>query len=176
MRLSIVKNLKLLGLLLLLATSLLKAEGPFNSSNLGLGVNLGSPNGISAKYWLNHRNAIDLAVGGNGYYLGNYYSGVNLHVDYLWHYYGVFGSPRTQAYDHLPLYIGIGAMASSPYVADDRGVLTPQGVIGVRGVAGLSWLFRNAPFDVFADLAPTLILVPNPAFIVDPEIGGRFYF
>ncbi len=131
--------------------------------NFGLGVELGAPTALSGKLWLNHENAVDFAIGGLGYYYGRNYGGVNVHADYLWHRYGVFGGPGNDAGAKMPLYLGIGGVFQSPEV------------VGVRGVIGVTYLF-DAPFDVFFELAPTLVVLPYSGFGVDAGLGGRFYF
>ena len=140
--------------------------GPWGRNHrVGVGVNLGSPTGFSGKYWFDRESALDVAIGVYGYYAGRYTGSMNLHADYLWHMYGIFGSPESAAYEHLPIYIGLGAIYSSPDVT------------GIRAVAGISWLFEDAPFDLFFDVAPTLVIAPGfTGLSVEPGLGGRFYF
>jgi hypothetical protein len=133
------------------------------AGQLGLGLMAGSPTGFTAKYWISSEHAVDVAVGGYGYYVGSYYTGLNLHADYLWHAYGVFGGMGSDAYSHMPLYLGIGGLFNDP------------GVAGVRGVFGVTYLF-DQPFDAFFELAPTLVVAPASGFGVDAGLGGRFYF
>ncbi len=149
---------------LALAPAAARAWGGSKAGRLGLGLRAGSPSGLTGKYWFDNENALDIAVGAYGYYYGSVYSGLNLHCDYLWHRYGVFGNLSSEAYNSMPLYFGIGGMYSSP------------GVAGVRGVAGITWLFEDAPFDLFFDLAPTLVATPFMGFGIDAGLGGRYYF
>jgi len=50
--------------------------------------------------------------------------------------------------------------------------------LGLRGVVGLRASFRNAPFDLFFELAPVgvIFVVPNPGayYDIDAAIGGRY--
>jgi len=131
--------------------------------NFGLGVEFGAPTALSGKLWLNHENAIDFAIGGLGYYYGRNYGGLNVHADYLWHRYGVFGGIGSDAGSKMPLYIGFGGVFQSPEV------------VGARGVIGVTYLF-DAPFDVFFEMAPTLVILPYSGFGVSAGLGGRFYF
>ena len=158
-------HLKIAALLLLLALGASSQASPLNlrSGQVGLGVMAGSPSGLTLKYWYNHENALDIAIGNFGYYTGAYYPGFNMHVDYLWHRYGVFGSPMDAAYSQMPIYVGFGGLISNP------------GVAGARAVFGLTWLFVN-PFDVFFELAPTLVVTPALGSGIDAGLGGRFYF
>jgi hypothetical protein len=134
-----------------------------DANGLGLGLMLGEPTGISGKLWLDPVHAIDFALGSFGYYVGSPYDGVNIHADYLWHYYGIFGDRASEAYRRMPLYLGAGAVFSTP------------GVAGVRGVMGVTYLF-DAPFDLFLEIAPTLVLAPSVGLGTDAGFGGRFYF
>ncbi len=130
---------------------------------LGLGLTIGQPSGLSGKIWLDATHAVDFAAGSFGYYTGSSYNGVNIHVDYLWHRYGLFGRLGSDARTRMPLYVGVGALFTAPNVA------------GVRVPFGITYLFRQ-PFDMFFELAPTLILAPAAGSGVDAGLGGRFYF
>ena len=132
--------------------------------DFGLGLIAGDPSGLSGKVWMDDKHAIDFAVGTFGYYLGNRYAGVNVHADYLWHYFGVFGRPSSEPYHRMPLYVGAGAVISTPNTA-----------AGARAVFGWSYIFPQ-PFDVFIELAPTLVVAPYTGFGIDSGLGGRFYF
>lgn len=154
---------------LMVSTAGSLAAGPFGQAgqggHLGLGLRAGAPSGLSMKYWLDHYHALDVGVGAFGHYRGQWYdNNVHVHVDYLRHVYGVFGPPARKAYRQLPVYMGVGALFSSPEV------------IGVRGVLGLTWLFDDAPFDIFLDVAPTFVITPGMGFGIGSGLGGRFYF
>jgi hypothetical protein len=153
-----------LGMGLLAALSLAAPQSAHaDPRGFGLGVMVGEPTGVTGKVWLDDTNAFDFAIGSFGYYADSPYSGVNVHADYLWHHYGIFGDPGSEAYTRLPIYVGVGGMMASP------------GVAGVRGVLGITWLFRQ-PFDLFFELAPTLVIAPGLGFGLDAGLGGRFYF
>ncbi len=155
----LIKGLSLLAALACLAPQKAHAD----SKGLGLGLMLGEPTGISGKLWLDPVHAVDFALGSFGYYVGSPYNGVNVHADYLWHYYGIFGGRGSEAYRRLPLYVGAGGVFSSP------------GLAGVRGVMGITYIF-DAPFDVFLEVAPTLVIAPGVGMGTDEGLGGRFYF
>jgi hypothetical protein len=149
---------------LLAATGLSAAPVGGPARDFGLGLILGAPSGLTGKLWLDGSQAVDIAVGNFGYYVGSpYNSSLNVHVDYLWHYFGVFGGPGSAAYRQLPVYVGVGGMFSSPDVA------------GARVVLGITYLF-NAPFDLFFEVAPTLVVAPIVGMGTDAGLGGRFYF
>jgi hypothetical protein len=155
---TLMKKIFILVLLLALGSTAWCEAGKF-----GLGLVLGDPSGLSGKLWLDREHAVDFALGTYGYYLGQTYNGVNLHADYLWHRYGVFGNRSTEVGTRMPLYLGVGGVLSSP------------GTLGARGVVGVTYIFEQ-PFDVFLELAPTLLLAPDVGVGIDAGLGGRFYF
>jgi hypothetical protein len=177
-------------LLLVLGLGLLTPALPAREKTLGLGVTLGDPTGVSGKLWLDDVHALDFAVGTFGYYRGYRYGGINVHADYLWHFYNVFGRNGSDASRKLPIYFGVGGMfstAGTPYNPNNgvtpagpwtyNGANPPDGnsTAGVRGVIGITYIFAH-PFDVFAEVAPTVIVTPDAGFGIDSSIGGRFYF
>lgn len=126
--------------------------------NLGLGIQIGEPSAaISGKYWLSHMNAIDMAF---GFSARNDW--IMLQADYLWHHYNVIPVKSGE----LPLYYGMGATVVA---ADDPAV-------GIQGVVGLAYHFPAAALDVFLDLSPGAILIPDMHANVGVALGMRYYF
>jgi len=74
------------------------AGRPGEPKSFSLGLALGAPTGITAKYWLNATNALSGVVGGLGY------RGVVVQGDYVWHRHDVVRSaaPRTTAHWSAP--------------------------------------------------------------------------
>jgi len=139
--------------------------GPF-----GLGIIIGSPTGVSAKLYLNQQNAVDAALGIS--VLGA--SGLQAHVDYLWH-------PLMLARDdafYLPLYIGVGGRL----LDHDRGNNQDNDIrIGARGVAGILFDFRRVPIDVFLEAALVVDFVLDTSdnegrLGLNAGMGARYYF
>jgi hypothetical protein len=48
--------------------------------------------------------------------------------------------------------------------------------LGVRFDVGLVWIPRNAPIDVFIELAPILDIIPETSFAMNGGIGVRYFF
>ena len=144
-----------LALVILLPTIARAAGGPF-----GLGIIVGEPTGISLKYRLSERNAIDGAVAWS--LSGD--SDLHLHGDYLYHWYDLI----TVKKGRLPLYAGVGARLVFRENHDD--------LVGLRIPVGLAYLFAGAPFDAFVELVPVLDLAPDTDFDFEAAIGGRFWF
>lgn len=128
--------------------------------NWGLGIMLGEPTGLSAKYWLNETNALDFGL---GYPLTYSNSSVSLHADYLYHL-----PDAIKSIYRFPVYYGFGV----------RMIFVDQGdnTLGARGVAGIAWLSDDYPIDVFLEAAPVFVLFPKTALHLDIAIGARYYF
>ena len=142
-------------LVILLPTIALASGGPF-----GLGIIVGEPTGVSLKYQMNEKNAIDGAVAWS-------LSGDNdlhLHADYLIHWYDIITVKKGQ----LPLYAGLGGRIEFRENRDN--------LIGLRIPVGLAYLFAGSPFDAFVELVPVLDLAPDTDFDLEGALGARFWF
>lgn len=145
----------------------------------GLGLILGEPTGLTAKFWLGSREAIDLGL---AYSFSDY---VLIYSDYLYHFHGAFGSSNEFAKDLTP-YVGIGGeiiFASS----SGSGVSTRTGNhyfksssssvgVGIRIPFGLEWMTPKVPLGVFIELVPGIGLAPGTYGFLQGGIGARFYF
>ena len=132
----------------------------------GVGVIAGEPTGLSLKYWLDDQHAIDGAVAWSFWD----HDGFQLHADYLWHNFDLL-NPES-ASDRLPVYYGVGARLK---VEDDERRHDGDTVFGIRVPLGISYLFENAPFDIFAEVVPVLDLTPDVDLDLNAAIGLRFY-
>ena len=150
-----------------------RAEG----GNFGLGLIIGSPTGLSLKYYMSRGHALDAAVGLTT--IGS--DGIHVHVDYLWH---PFVLASEGSFD-LAMYVGIGGRV----LDHDRGRGHDDDFhIGPRAPLGLvfDFLKSGVPLDVFVEVALVL------DFILDDDndgddhdgidldlnagIGARYYF
>lgn len=143
--------------------------------DFGLGLIIGSPTGISGKYYLEKAHAIDFAAGGT--LIGS--RGLGVHADYLWH---PVVLAREQAFD-LALYAGIGGrlLDHNRKNRDDDlhlGARLPVGVV-------FDFMKGSIPLDVFVELALVLDYVidddeydDHDTFDVDLNagLGARYYF
>ncbi len=124
----------------------------------GLGFILGEPTGISFKKWTGSTTAIDGAVAWS-------FSGQNslhLHADYLIHRFDLIKVEKGR----LPVYFGLGV----------RLKLEDRTKFGVRIPVGVSYIFEEAPVDIFFELVPIFDLVPDTGFKISGSIGIRYYF
>ncbi len=144
-----------LGLLLSPPSTMLSQQKGF-----GAGIILGEPTGFSLKGWLNETNAIDAGV---AWSFGSPAS-FHVHADYLWHNYDVIKSTEI-----LPLYYGFGARLKAGENGEDTR-------FGIRAVIGLDYIFRNAPVDLFLEVAPIVDIAPKTELSGNGGIGARFWF
>jgi hypothetical protein len=140
--------------LVVLSTSVHAGQGRF-----GLGVILGEPTGISAKYWNGKTTAIDGAIA----WSFEDESALHLHMDYLIHAFGIIDISEGS----LPLYYGIGGRFKFQK-KDDR--------VGIRIPLGMAYIFRKAPLDIFFEIVPILELIPSTKIGLNAAIGIRYFF
>jgi len=132
----------------------------FDHGDIGVGVIVGEPTGLSAKMWTTQSTGFDLGLAwswsGDGHF--------HIHADYLFHDFGIFDVSKGT----LPLYVGIGGRMLFRDNADDK--------IGVRIPVGLEYYFESWPIAVFGEVVPILDLAPSTDFELNGGLGVRFYF
>lgn len=148
---------------------------PETSRPFGLGVILGEPTGVTAKYWVDRRTAIDstFSYSFNDYFL--------LYADYLYHFPGVFGRSSTFV-SQLNPYIGVGleffiqtqdtGNKDRTYFRSDQGSTG----LGIRIPLGIEWRPGSPPLGVFLELTPGVGVIPATFGFVQGGVGIRFYF
>lgn len=141
----------------------------------GAGFVLGEPSGLTAKYWLDEKQAV---VGGLAFSFGNFFE---LTVDYLYHFPGAFGHATPFASQLTP-YVGGGAVllfSSSNTITVNRLYFqSTNGTVGfgLRIPLGIEWRVPTIPLGVFLEFSPGLGLVPATYAIFQGGIGARYYF
>jgi hypothetical protein len=136
----------------------LPVPSPAQDRGAGLGVIIGEPTGVSAKFWTSSHNAIDAAVAYSFRRRGYFH----LHADYLWHFPNVIKST-----ERFPLYAGVGGRL---------GVGRGSSIFGIRIAGGIAYWVRDAPIEVFFELAPIVDLAPETGVSGNAGIGARFFF
>lgn len=126
--------------------------------NIGIGVLIGEPTGVSVKSWNNERSAFAI---GAAWSLSGTNEAVHLHADYLFHSWFT-GIDRGR----LAFYYGLGARV--------RFSENPQA--GIRIPLGLNYIFQDAPLDLFVEAVPILNLTPDTDFAGNGAVGLRYYF
>lgn len=146
-------------LLLVLFTSLLSINILSQEKGFGLGIMIGEPTGISAKYWLNNSTALDFGL---AYSLFHSNTSFSLHGDYVIHNYDVIKSNYK-----IPIYYGVGGRIRS---------FSNKTYLGARGVGGVLYIDKNYPFDAFFEIVPVFNLLPETSLQLDLALGARYYF
>ncbi len=127
-----------------------------------LGLIVGYPTGISAKYWLAEHSAVDAALAWN--FQSERF---HIHADYLHHFFEAFDV----APDRLPLYLGIGGNFRVRGDAPGDSVRS-----GIRVPLGVSFLSSELPLEAFGEVVPGLRIVPGTEFELWGGIGVRYRF
>jgi hypothetical protein len=126
----------------------------------GAGVILGEPTGVSLKYWIGDRSAIDGVVGWSFERRHNLY----VHAGYLHHVWDLVDvGPNLFA-----VYFGGGLRYQNISHRSDR--------CGIRGAAGVAYIFDSIPVDIFFELGPILDFTPNLRPRFGAGIGARYWF
>lgn len=126
-----------------------------NAQSREIGIIVGEPTGLSAKFWTSGRTAVDFGVawslGGSG--------SMHLHSDYLLHYWLQSGTA---------LYLGLGG----------RMLVRDEPEIAARIPFGLQLNVAGGRLALFFELVPMLPLYPDvdPGFDVNGGLGIRFRF
>jgi len=138
---------------------------PAISRNLGMGIILGAPTGISVKTWTTATNAAVLGIAWN---LEEEDISVHFHIDYIWHNFRALNVDVEQPEGRLGFYYGIGSRLSVETDEDSR--------LGPRLPIGLNYVLLKVPIDFFLEIAPILDIVPDIDFALNGGIGARFFF
>ena len=145
--------------------------------NFGLGIMLGDPNAITARYDMDSVRAIQ---GGLSFFYSNW---TMAYVDGLYKFEGAFGRNNAFFAQTTP-YIGLGGVfVFSNYARyesrRDRYFSTSDNssfAFGLRVPLGMEWRPVTAPIGVFLELAPGLTILPGTFGFMQIGIGARFYF
>ncbi|MEI7640300.1 MAG: hypothetical protein WCJ46_02155 [bacterium] len=128
--------------------------------DVGLGIVLGVPSGITAKFWQSEETAIDAAATWG-------WGIMEVQGDYIWH---RFDMVKVES-GSLPLYIGAGAYAGFWTNGNWHG----RAEVGLRMPIGLAYLFTDSPLEIFLEVAPSLSISPAVGLSVGGGIGARYY-
>ncbi|MEX0770100.1 MAG: hypothetical protein WD035_05155 [Balneolaceae bacterium] len=147
---------------LLLAVSLFSILGIADLSaqdrpaNSEIGIIIGEPTGLSAKFWSNDQSAFDVGLAWSFRGSGS----IHLHADYLRHQVLV---PET---NDLLFYYGLGG----------RMLFRDDPKVGIRIPVGLQYLIPQSRLSVFFELVPMLNLIPATEFDANGGLGVRYFF
>jgi hypothetical protein len=132
--------------------------------DFGLGGCLGFPTGLTGKLWLGADNALQFSIGGGW----GSFKDIAASADFLVH----FRPINVEGDDFsLPVYAGGG-------VKTDVNWTIPGGqlLLGPRVVIGATVLVPTLPVDIYLEIAPTVYVYQDPGWVMDGQIGARYYF
>lgn len=155
---------------IVLIFSVLALQSTASAKGWGVGIVLGDPSALSAKYWMQSNKALDFGLGWDGSSNFHFFS------DYLFHFPGGLDQMRIPA--KLVPYVGIGALIKIYNDATKK--RNDNNDSNLRLVAriplGVEWLVQKFPLGVFIELVPGLRISPNTTSDFGAGIGARFYF
>lgn len=160
---SLLRTTLLLAVCLSSSTALATEVGEANP--FGLGLVIGEPTGITAKYYLSPKHALDATVGRSAYDR-NRNDRIWLSLVYLWHPSVLHNDPAFE----LGWHFGVGGFISDRNDVDDV-------TIGARVPVGLDFTLEEVPLQFFLDLSADVELLPNTLDIsLGLGLGGRYFF
>lgn len=128
------------------------------AGDFGAGIILGEPTGLTAKLWIGRKTAVDAAVA----WSFSEDEALYLHANYLYH----FFHDNPDLPEALSAYIGAGGKI----------VFRSDTELGIRVPVGLSYLLGQVPIEVFLEVAPGVLLIPETDADIGAGIGVRYFF
>jgi hypothetical protein len=156
---TIIMSILLLTTITLITSTSLKAQT--NAGDFGLGLILGEPTGLSAKYYNGGTTAFDFGL---AWSFGSNSNNANfhLHADYLIHRFDLIQVEQGR----MPIYFGIGGRLRTSRDAH----------VGIRFPIGVSYYFERDPIELFFEVVPVFDLTPRSQVSGNGGLGFRFYF
>lgn len=148
------------------------AQGP-KGRDIGFGLVIGEPLGLTAKFWTTSENAWQVSVG------ASYFGSPRLQVDYLWHV-NAFNSSVVKLIVGPGAGFGFGRQGSA-YWYHEKGNKywyyreNDAFGLGARVITGINVIPRNAPVEFFFEVGPNIGIYPGFGVGLDAAIGLRFY-
>lgn len=138
--------------------------------NFGFGLSLGEPTAISARYILSKQNSLKFHLG------SSYFGALRIGGEYLWHF-NAFNSPLFSLYAGPGAVIGLGDGDGWFYKKDkDDFYYSDNGFgLGVKVLAGISFVPRNSPIEVFLEIGPLIGIAPSFGTKFEGALGIHFY-
>lgn len=128
--------------------------------NIGLGVIVGEPTGLSFKFWNKKTTAIDAGAAWSfvrdGYF--------QVHGDIIFHSFNLF---RVKT-GRMSLFYGVGARLKFAEGQDTT--------VSLRIPIGLAYEFEKTPIELFLEIVPMLDLVPATEVNLAGAVGFRYFF
>jgi hypothetical protein len=135
-----------------------------SNHNIGLGIIVGEPTGLSFKLWSKQTVAFD--AGAAWSFVGGEY--FQIHGDLLLHNFNLF----TVETGRMSLFYGAGARLK--FGEDAAG--GSETVFSLRVPVGLAYEFEKTPIEIFLEIVPMLDFVPATEVQLAGAVGFRYYF
>jgi hypothetical protein len=129
-----------------------------SNHNLGVGVILGEPTGLSFKLWSKQTVAWDAGAAWS-FVNGGFFQ---IHSDFLLHNFKLF---RVET-GRMSLFYGVGGRVK---FAEDT-------TVSLRIPVGLAYEFEKTPIEIFLEVVPMLDLIPATEVQMAGGVGFRYYF
>jgi hypothetical protein len=142
-----------------------------HAGDVGIGFALGSPTGLTLKWYTTRSQALDLLVG-EMWHDGWDAHGVTFSADYLFDL-GTFAKGSVARADFY-LGPGVNVWAWGGYY-DHWHDHWGYSYFAVEMPIGASVMFNRAPVEIFFELAPMLVVADYPWFGMGGSLGLRFY-
>jgi hypothetical protein len=156
-------------------------SGIGSERTFGVGLYLGEPVAVSAKWWMSPEIALTFLAGG----WVHPYRGTIGGVDFTYHLRDLL--PKVQPLE-LGVYFGAGVGAGA-WLDDSNSLHTHDGpwphshrhdlwepLLYVRPVIGGAIWFRGAPLELSVDIAPAILFLPEIDFEIGGGMSARYYF
>lgn len=124
--------------------------------DFGLGIMTGTATGLNMKIWNSGGTAFDIGLGWD---MRGEDEELYIHGDYLFHQFVNASGPGQFGFHYGPGF---------RFISSDR--------LGFRFPLGIDFIFPGNVVDIYAEIAPTLDLVPNTDFDPAVGVGFRYYF
>lgn len=133
----------------------------------GFGMMVGEPTGLTAKFWINNKEAYDVAV---SFRFSDYFL---IQGGYLYHNSDVF--KKTKAHPQASLYYGGGLrlIFDSDHEFRKHYDRDYDSILGIKGTVGLNYILRDLPVELFVEVSPIMNIVPATDLDFGAGIGAR---
>lgn len=135
------------------------------SQDLGLGLILNEPSGITGKYYFSKDNHVVLNLGDFG---------GPLRIDFLY-----FWNLDVFKDKQFGLYLGVGGLLIFPNKRAHRGYNEKFNnndlSIGIKGTVGVNYFLKKRDFEFFIEVSPIVLFTESSFGALRPGLGVRYY-